>query len=53
MGFGKCNDDGIYFFVEVKVGDKVFYFKYVGIDIKFGGDDYVLLIEKDILVFVV
>lgn len=38
--------------MEVKVGDKVFYFKYVGIDIKFGGDEYVLLVEKDIFVIV-
>lgn len=49
VGPGKRNDDGSYSSVEVKVGDKVLYSKYAGTDIKFGGDDYVLLSEKDIL----
>lgn len=52
VGFGKCNDDGSCQVFEVGVGDKVFYSKYVGIDIKFGSDEYVLLFEKDILVVV-
>lgn len=49
VGPGKRNDDGTYSPVEVKVGDKVLYSKYAGTDIKLGGDDYVLLTEKDIL----
>lgn len=49
VGPGKRNDDGSYSPVEVKVGDKVLYSKYAGTDIKLGGDDYVLLTEKDIL----
>lgn len=49
VGPGKRNDDGTYSAVEVKVGDKVLYSKYAGTDIKLGGDDYVLLTEKDIL----
>ena len=49
VGPDKRNDDGSYSPVEVKVGDKVLYSKYAGTDIKLGGDDYVLLTEKDIL----
>lgn len=49
VGPGKRNDDGTYSPLEVKVGDKVLYSKYAGTDIKLGGDDYVLLTEKDIL----
>jgi chaperonin GroES len=33
----------------VGVGDKVLYSKYAGTDIKLGGEEYVLLSEKDIL----
>ena len=49
VGEGKRNDDGSRSAVDVKVGDKVLYSKYAGTDIKFSGDDYVLLSEKDIL----
>ncbi|MGL5077045.1 MAG: co-chaperone GroES [Waterburya sp.] len=49
VGPGKRNDDGGYTALEVKVGDKVLYSKYAGTDIKLGGEEYVLLSEKDIL----
>ena len=49
VGPGKRNDDGNRSPLDVGVGDKVLYSKYVGTDIKLGGDDYVLLTEKDIL----
>lgn len=49
VGPGRRNDDGSYTEPEVKVGDKVLYSKYAGTDIKLGGDEYVLLSEKDIL----
>ncbi len=51
-GPGKRNDDGSRSEMEVKVGDKVLYSKYAGTDIKLGGDEYVLLAEKDILAIV-
>ncbi|MCL2925716.1 MAG: co-chaperone GroES [Trichodesmium sp. MAG_R04] len=51
-GPGKRNDDGSHVQMEVKVGDKVLYSKYAGTDIKLGGDEYVLLAEKDILAIV-
>lgn len=49
VGAGKRNEDGSRQPMEVKVGDKVLYSKYAGTDIKLGGEDYVLLSEKDIL----
>jgi chaperonin GroES len=52
VGGGKFNDKGERQAMEVKVGDKVLYSKYAGTDIKLGGDDYVLLSEKDILAVV-
>ena len=52
VGAGKRNDDGVRQELEVKIGDKVLYSKYAGTDIKLGGDEYVLLSEKDILAVV-
>jgi chaperonin GroES len=52
VGPGKRNDDGTFAPLEVKVGDRVLYSKYAGTDIKLGGDDYVLLTERDILAVV-
>ncbi|TVQ22451.1 MAG: co-chaperone GroES [Leptolyngbya sp. DLM2.Bin15] len=52
VGPGRRNDDGSRQEVEVKVGDKVLYSKYAGTDIKLGGEEYVLLSEKDILAVV-
>ena len=36
--------------LEVKVGDRVVYARYTGVEVKFDGVEYVLLSEKDILV---
>jgi chaperonin GroES len=52
VGVGKLNEKGERQAMEVNVGDKVLYSKYAGTDIKLGGDDYVLLSEKDILAIV-
>jgi chaperonin GroES len=49
VGSGKRNDKGELIALEVQIGDQVLYSKYAGTDIKLGGDDYVLLSEKDIL----
>jgi chaperonin GroES len=49
VGPGKHNDDGSRQTLEVQIGDKVLYSKYAGTDIKLGGEEYVLLSEKDIL----
>ena len=52
VGPGKRNDDGSRAEMEVKSEDKGLYSKYAGTDIKLGGDEYVLLSEKDILAIV-
>lgn len=52
VGPGKRNDDGTRQEMEVKVGDKVLYSKYAGTEIKLGGEEYILLSEKDILAVV-
>ena len=52
VGPGTLNDDGSRQTPEVSIGDKVLYSKYAGTDIKLGGDEYVLLSEKDILAVV-
>ncbi len=52
VGSGKLNEKGDRQPMEVEVGNKVLYSKYAGTDIKLGGDDYVLLSEKDILAVV-
>ena len=38
--------------LEIKVGDKVVYGKHAGIEVKFDGEELVLLTEKDILVVI-
>ena len=52
VGPGKRNDDGTRQTPEVSVGDRVLYSKYAGTDLKLGGDEYVMLTEKDILAIV-
>jgi chaperonin GroES len=52
IGPGKRSDDGTRQAPEVSVGDKVLYSKYAGTDIKLGGNEFVLLSEKDILAIV-
>ena len=52
VGQGNRNEDGSRQSPEVGGGDKVLYSKYAGTDIKLGGDEYVLLSEKDILAVV-
>ncbi|WP_204140128.1 co-chaperone GroES [Halomicronema sp. CCY15110] len=49
VGPGKRNEDGSRQAPEVEAGAKVLYSKYAGTDLKLGGDEYVLLSEKDIL----
>ncbi|HAN46129.1 MAG TPA: co-chaperone GroES [Cyanobacteria bacterium UBA8156] len=49
VGSGKLNEDGTRQPLDVKVGDRVFYSKYAGTEIKVGGVDHVLVTERDIL----
>lgn len=38
--------------LEIKVGDKVVYGKHAGIEVKFDGEELVLLTENDVLVLI-
>ena len=52
VGKGKVGDDGKPVKLEVKVGDKVLYSKYGGTEIKFDGEDLLLMREDDVLAIV-
>ncbi|MCI5151001.1 MAG: co-chaperone GroES [Candidatus Electrothrix sp. MAN1_4] len=49
VGPGKMNDAGERVAVDVKPGDKVLFSKYGGTDVKFDGQDYLIMREDDIL----
>ncbi|MDY6083963.1 MAG: co-chaperone GroES [Dialister sp.] len=49
VGSGKMLDDGSRAAFEVKVGDKVLFAKYSGVDIEEQGKHMLLLSERDIL----
>ncbi len=49
VGGGRRLDDGKVVPLEVKVGDKVLFSKYGGIEVKEGGEEYLILREDDIL----
>ena len=46
-------DDGTRVPMDVKVGDKVIYSKYGGTEVKFGGEDFLVLSARDVLAVVV
>ena len=50
VGPGKVLDNGSYEPMEVKVGDKVVFSKYGGIEVKLEGEDYLVLRQDDILI---
>ncbi len=49
VGPGKTRDDGSIANMNVKNGDKIIYGKYSGTELKFDGEEYLLLREDDIL----
>jgi chaperonin GroES len=48
-GNGRVNDEGKVFPLEVKAGDKVLFSKYAGTDLKFNGEEYLMITENDVL----
>jgi chaperonin GroES len=48
VGPGKLDDDGKRLPMDVKVGDRVIYSKYSGTEIKFEGEEYLILRESDV-----
>jgi chaperonin GroES len=49
VGPGRISDEGKTIPVAVKVGDHIFHSKYGGTNIKFEGEEYIILREDDIL----
>lgn len=49
VGSGRRLDDGTLVSLDVRVGDKVLFSKYGGIEVKIDGEEYLILREDDIL----
>lgn len=48
-GKGRVTEDGKVLPLEVKSGDRVLFSKYAGTEIKFSGEDFLMMREEDIL----
>ncbi|HCA53750.1 MAG TPA: co-chaperone GroES, partial [Mycobacterium sp.] len=46
------DDEGKHFALDVKVGDTVLYSKYGGTEIKYNGEEYLILSARDVLAVV-
>ena len=49
VGPGKMTTDGVRVSLELQLGDRVIYSKYGGTEVKFDGQEYLLLREDDVL----
>ncbi len=52
VGAGRFDDKGTRIPVDVKVGDTVIYSKYGGTEIKYNGEEYLVLSARDVLAVV-
>ena len=52
VGPGRVDDNGTRVPVDVAVGDKVIYSKYGGTEVKFGGEEFLILSARDVLAVV-
>ena len=53
VGPGRIDDNGNRVPLDVAVGDKVIYSKYGGTEVKYAGEEYLILSARDILAVVV
>jgi chaperonin GroES len=53
VGPGRVDDNGVRVPMDVAVGDKVIYSKYGGTEVKYDGEEYLILSARDILAIVV
>ena len=49
VGKGKVNDEGKIMPLDVKAGDKILFGKYSGTEVKWNGEEYLIMREDDIL----
>jgi chaperonin GroES len=52
VGPGRIDDNGNRVPMDVSVGDRVIYSKYGGTEVKYGGQEYLILSARDILAVV-
>jgi chaperonin GroES len=52
IGPGRIDDNGNRVPLDVKVGDKVIYSKYGGTEVKYAGEEYLILSARDVLAIV-
>ncbi len=52
VGDGKVLDNGERSVFDTKVGDRVLFTSYAGTDIKYDGDDYMIMREDDVLAII-
>jgi chaperonin GroES len=53
VGPGRIDDKGNRVPIDVKAGDTVLYSKYGGTEVKYGGDEYLVLSARDVLAVIV
>ena len=53
VGPGRVDDNGNRVPIDVAVGDKVIFSKYGGTEVKYGGEDLLILSARDVLAVVV
>ena len=52
LGPGRVDDNGNRVPLDISVGDKVIYSKYGGTEVKYGGEEYLVLSARDLLAVV-
>jgi len=52
VGPGRFDDEGKRIPVDVKVGDTVIYSKYGGTEVKYAGEEYLILSARDVLAII-
>ncbi len=52
VGPGRIDDNGNRIPLDIKVGDIVIYSKFGGTEVKYGGDEYLVLTARDVLAVV-
>lgn len=53
VGPGRIDDNGNRVPLDISVGDRVIYSKYGGTEVKYGGEEYLVLSSRDVLALVV
>ncbi|MDR1999828.1 MAG: co-chaperone GroES, partial [Frankiaceae bacterium] len=52
VGPGRVDDKGVRIPMDVKIGDVVLYSKYGGTEVKYGGQEYLVLSARDVLAII-